>query len=317
VVDEEANTDANDTITTSFAITTAVSGIENYIYTGTTGWTFAADAAANKITGGVAADTLDGDGGNDTLLGNDGGDTLIGGLGNDSLNGGTGADVLKGDAGDDTMTGGQGDDTYFVDSKTDVLIESTGGGIDTVVSTIYFDLGEHAAFENLTLASDATWWIGVGNTVANILTGNDDRNNLVGRDGDDLVIGNGGNDSLAGDNGNDTLRGGAGYDDLTGGAGSDTYDYDLLSDVDVRDIIYGFTKGVGGDVLDLRDLFDDIGYSGTDAVGEGYLSFSYNSSFGTTVKIDADGSLGAGGAKDVIFMWFVELTAADTANYLV
>jgi Ca2+-binding RTX toxin-like protein len=204
-----------------------------------------------------------------------------------------------------------------VDSGNDVITELAGGGIDTIVADGFFSLENYADIENLTMASGSSFAQNWGNALANTLTGNDGFSSLLGLDGNDTLIGNGDVDQLYGGNGNDTLRGGAGGDHLEGEAGSDTFDYDLPSDFDSRDTINGFTKGAGGDVLDLRDLFDSIGYSGTDPVGEGYLSFSYNINLGTTITFDADGSLGAGGAKDLVLLLFDELTAADTANYLV
>ena len=216
------------------------------------------------------------------------------------------------------MAGGQGDDTYYADGN-DGIVESTGGGVDTIVSAEGFlSLENYANIENLRLPGGVSPAQGWGNALANILTGNDGFNNLIGLDGNDILIGNDGLDQLYGGSGNDTLRGGAGHDVLEGDAGSDTFDYDTPSDFDdERDTINGFTKGIGGDVLDLRDLFDSIGYSGSDPVGEGYLSFNYIIDFGTIITFDADGSLGAGGAKDLAILWSVELAAADTANYLV
>jgi Ca2+-binding RTX toxin-like protein len=62
-----------------------------------------------------------------TITGNSGANTLIGHDGNDILDGGAGAD---------TMIGGAGDDTYFVDSLTDIVTEASGGGIDTIFTTV-------------------------------------------------------------------------------------------------------------------------------------------------------------------------------------
>ena len=57
---------------------------------------------------------------------------------------------------------------------------------------------------------------GIGNGLANTLTGNS---------GDQPLSGLGGNDTLTGSGGNDNLVGGLGNDTLDGGAGIDTADY--------------------------------------------------------------------------------------------
>ena len=56
-----------------------------------------------------------------TLTGNGGANTIAGGAGNDILDGG---------AGNDSMIGGQGNDSYRIDSASDVVIETAGGGYD-------------------------------------------------------------------------------------------------------------------------------------------------------------------------------------------
>jgi Ca2+-binding RTX toxin-like protein len=49
--------------------------------------------------------------------------TLVGSVGNDTLQGGSGAD---------TLIGGAGNDSYILDDATDVIVEQSGEGIDTV-----------------------------------------------------------------------------------------------------------------------------------------------------------------------------------------
>ncbi len=177
------------------------------------------NALGNVITGNGGANILNGQGGDDTLLGEIGNDTLLGGTGNDILNGGGGADV---------MNGGAGDDLYHVDSSGDVLSESPGAGIDSVLSTITRSL--NSDFENLTLlgalAINAT-----GNVLANVITGNSAANILIGNGGDDVLLGEGGNDALHGGIGNDTLNGGEGADVMSGGDGDDLYIVDAAGDV--------------------------------------------------------------------------------------
>lgn len=159
-------------------------------------------AAPNLTINGTAnADTLTGKEGNDTLNGLAGNDTLIGGAGNDKLDGGTGADK---------MTGGTGNDTYIVDNTGDIVIENANEGIDTVLSSITYTLGNNV--ENFTLTG-TTAINGTGNALDNILIGNTAINTLTGGAG------------------NDTLDGGAGADKLIGGTGNDTYVVDNTGDV--------------------------------------------------------------------------------------
>ncbi|ATR79842.1 putative Ig domain-containing protein [Moraxella osloensis] len=159
-------------------------------------------AAPNLTINGTSnADTLTGKEGNDTLNGLAGNDTLIGGAGNDKLDGGTGADK---------MTGGTGNDTYIVDNTGDIVIENANEGIDTVLSSITYTLGNNV--ENFTLTG-TTAINGTGNALDNILIGNTAINTLTGGAG------------------NDTLDGGAGADKLIGGTGNDTYVVDNTGDV--------------------------------------------------------------------------------------
>ncbi|AYC33285.1 heme peroxidase [Pseudomonas cavernae] len=160
----------------------------------------------NDVLNGLAGDDLlDGGIGNDTLLGGDGADTLLGGAGNDTLNGGTGAD---------TLTGGAGNDSYVVDDAGDLVSEAVGEGTDTVQTT----LGLYALtadVENLTYVGSGNF-TGIGNALANTLTGGA---------------------------GNDVLDGGLGNDRLVGGAGDDSYYIDVATDVLVE------AAGAGSDTV--------------------------------------------------------------------
>ncbi len=159
-----------------------------------------------------------------------GNDILFGSDGNDSLNGGEGDDTLNGGSGNDTLVGGLGNDRYFVDSPSDLIVEATSGGIDTVESRVSFTLA--ATLENLLLTGTGAI-NGTGNSLNNFLLSDSASHNLngaggndtlVGGEGNDTLTGGNGNDSLAGGAGNDLLRGGTGIDTLEGGAGNDTYD---------------------------------------------------------------------------------------------
>jgi large repetitive protein len=161
----------------------------------------------------------------DVIYGNDGNDYLKGGTGNDILDGGSGNDILDGSGdstGLDTFAGGAGDDTYGIYKSADVIIESAGGGNDTVWTAVDYTLA--ANVENLYLVGSLT---GTGNDGANILVGYGVGNQTInGLGGDDYLIGGAGNDYLNGGNGNDYLDGGDGDDVLVGSGnntGNDTF----------------------------------------------------------------------------------------------
>ena len=139
---------------------------------------------ANEITGGA---------GNNSLAGGAGNDTIAGAGGNDTVDGGKGIN---------SMTGGTGDDRYVVDNSMDIVDETGGDGIDTVVSAVSFDLNANGTtvlgdLESLTLIGMGKI-SGTGNTLANVITGNSGVNIIDGGSDSDTLSGGAGNDSLAG-----------------------------------------------------------------------------------------------------------------------
>jgi len=150
--------------------------------------------------------------GNDTIVvpqTNQYSSNLYGRDGNDVLTTGNGADILDGGLGADTMSGGDGYDQYYVDNAGDVIIETSQPVGDQVYSSISYTLPTNV--EYLTLTGTAAL-DGMGNALANVITGNTSNNVLTGLDGDDRLDGGAGGDALYGGTGKDTLIGSTGSD---------------------------------------------------------------------------------------------------------
>jgi serralysin len=228
------------------------------------------------------------------------GTAAINGTGNSDANfiiGNTGNNILDGGSGIDTLIGGKGNDTYIVDNSSDVVTELGNEGIDLVKASDTYTLS--ANVENLTLTDGGNPDIdGIGNELANTLTGN------------------------AGSN---TLDGGAGVDKLIGGLGNDTYKVDLALTgttaanfkVALQDTITETAVvGSGIDTVELRSL-SGIDYSvmantttlilganlenlDASATGTTKLNLTGNALANTLTGNDANNILDGGSGADIL-----------------
>ena len=169
----------------------------------------------NLIASGSGAIILNGNNLANAILGNEFANTLHGDDGNDTLDGAGGADY---------MVGGKGNDVYYVDSKSDKVIEAKSGGTDTVYARASYTLATHV--EKL---------IGEGSGAIN-LTGNASSNTVTGNAGKNTIKGQGGNDIIDGGLGNDVLYGGKGKDAFVfSTALNKSKNVDKIADFNVKD----------------------------------------------------------------------------------
>ena len=177
-------------------------------------FTLPAGATGETFIGTADPDYFDGLGGNDFLDGRGGDDVLIGGANDDILVGGEGHDLMK---------GGPGNDTFYVDSASDVVIETSGQGNDRVAAAVSYALPAAGSVETLEA-------VNLGSTDALNFTGNAFDQTIIGNNGSNILSGDDGIDTLIGAGGADFLVGGLGNDIMIGGLGDDNYYVDSLGD---------------------------------------------------------------------------------------
>lgn len=152
-------------------------------------------AVSYVLNAGAAVELLSASEGTDpiNITGNELSQRISGNAGNNILNGG-GATSGAGD----TLIGLGGDDIYQVRGLGDVVIETNGGGRDTVYATVSYNLGANEVETLSTVQHIATDAINlIGNFVSQRIIGNYGANILNGGSGVDTLIGLRGNDLYA------------------------------------------------------------------------------------------------------------------------
>ncbi|MGO4573062.1 calcium-binding protein [Microvirga sp. 2TAF3] len=240
-----------------------------------TSTTITYDDGTVKFYNWATASKISGTAGNDVLTGTHGVDALFGGEGNDTLI--SGAETVR-------LEGGKGNDVYYVHSTSDIVVERSGGGHDTVISSENYILGRNV--EDLVLTDNAIY--GTGQELNNWVVGNARDNVLTGGGGNDRLIGMEGNDLLIGGTGNDVLEGGLGTDTLYGGPGADTFLWRSVEEIGSwlkdADIVKDFSAAQGDklsfNLIDAdttrpgKQSFTFIGNDGFSAPGQIRYAFS-------------------------------------------
>jgi Ca2+-binding RTX toxin-like protein len=138
-------------------------------------------AGDDQLVGNAAANYLSAGSGQDVLRGEAGADSLIGGEGDDTLYGGEGAD---------SMAGGSGNDLYFYIDSQDQVIEVSGGGQDTIITSANVTMA--ADVEVLVIADGVSSLTVIAGPTGGMLVGNGLSQTFQGGAGDDVILAGGG-----------------------------------------------------------------------------------------------------------------------------
>ncbi len=255
-----------------------------------------------------------------------------------------GYDFLSGGPGDDILHGGEERDFFLPGAGIDLVIGSDNPGNTSEKDTV----GYHTATSGIVVESssgsnpfvyvsdDGQGDYDILYAVPNIfgsrfddtIYGRSDTNNiLMGGIGDDVLYGVGGNNILIGGSGADEIHGGSGVDtvligpgsdEVSGGGGRDVFKFIATFLTDIASnaaLITDFATGSSGDTLDVSALLKTVGYEGSNAVSDGYVSISSSGS-DTVVKFDADGS-GGSSAKTIATLQGVNAGSFSTGSNLV
>ncbi len=169
------------------------------------------------------------------------------------LTGTNAADTLSGNAGADSLVGGAGNDFYLVDSLSDQVAESAGGGTDTVqlsVATVGGSYTLAAEVESVLLVSTVAFNL-TGNGLANSLTGNAAANRLDGGVGADTLAGGAGNDVYVVDSASDRVveATGGGWDRVEVAIATAGGTYSLTGDVESAALTSSVAFNLTGNTL--------------------------------------------------------------------
>lgn len=180
--------------------------------------------------------------------------------------------ITGGTAAANTLVGLDGNDTYVVRNAGDSIVETAGGGTDTVQTALSVYALRAANVENLTYTGTGNF-TGIGNALNNVITGGA---------------------------GADYLFAGDGTDTLTGGAGADVFLFDTA--VNGIDAITDFVSGTdrlffNQTVFTHTPAFALVQGVGAQAATTANSTFLYDSTSGL-LSYDADGN-GAGAAVAV------------------
>ncbi len=222
------------------------------------------------------------------IIGSAAADTFYGTSGNDWIDGGAGADKIYGSA---------GDDGYVFDNAGDrVVNEAAGGGTDTIWASVSVNLNDNAYVENLRLSGTAI--NGIGNGLANMITGSASSN---------IIAGGAGNDSLYGKGGADTFH----FNEM-GAANKDSiWDFDADDKISLGSVFTGLDKDNNGVVDD--DAFLVLVKNGPKVSGD-HAVLTYNAATGV-LSYDHDGA-GKDAAQDIAFVG-VNKTFFDHSDILI
>jgi Ca2+-binding RTX toxin-like protein len=272
----ENSGEGTDTIQTSLTSLTLgeTSNVENLGYTGTNAFTGTGNSADNTLTGNTGNDTLDGGAGNDSLVGN------------------------------------AGNDVYVVDSAGDVVTEVANAGTDTVRTTLAsYTLSTNVEHLTYTGAGDFT---GIGNTLANTLTGSSGNDSLDGGTGADVMVGGAGNDLYVVDNADDVVT-------EVGSAGTDIVQTALASLTlanNVEHLVYTGAANFAGTGNTLDNFLQ--GGAGADTLSGGAGSDTLQGGLGAdTYVVDAATDLileNANEGSDTVQTTLTAYTLGETSN---
>ncbi|MDZ8187750.1 MAG: calcium-binding protein [Nostoc sp. ChiSLP02] len=287
----------------------------------------------NKIlNGGSGNDSLSayGSTGNNTLNGDAGDDTLSAddSKGNNTLNGGAGDDTLaltNNSTGNNLLSGGNGNDLLYL---TTLSIFSPVTGYLPLSGTQKIDggKGDDLLRVNYTNSypNDGSGITSTFNATTNtgemtlenyrVSYKNIERLDISGTFYDDFIVGSNGNDTLSAYSGNDTIDGGKGDDIITTSYGNDTLTGGTGKE---RFVISSLNAGIAtitdfsstDDVLVVQTLFDNLNYTGTNPIADGYIR-SIQSGASTLVQFDTDGV-----GSSASFSTFVILNNFNASNF--